>query len=215
MSTAADDSRAMTLVTWITDRAIQGIGPLCSAQALADEYLNDQRYQDHRHRVDSLINWETTKNFTSGFVTGLGGLITLPIALPAAFGASWLIQARMSAAIARIGGNELDSDRIRTFVLICLVGDAFKDIAKTAGIQVGQRLTRTVISQIPGRILIQINKLVGFRLITKAGEKGIINLMKWIPLAGGFVGGTFDAVACRTVGATARELFCCEGLQTI
>lgn len=204
---AVDGGRALALTNWITEKAVNGVPPLSSAEALAEEYLINVSYPDNDARVDSLINWETTKNFTSGFVTGLGGLITLPVALPAAFGASWIIQARMAAAIAHIGGHDIREDRIKTFILTCLVGDAMKEIVKDAGIQIGKGLARSAVRKIPGRVFIDINKKVGFRLITKAGQKGAVNVMKGVPLVGGLVGGVFDAGACRVVGKNAKRLF--------
>jgi hypothetical protein len=194
-------------VDWLTDKAISGIPPLSSAEDLAMEYLIDTSYPHNDDRVWSLINWETTKNFTSGFITGFGGLITLPVSIPSAFGASWIIQARMSAAIARIYGHNLESDRIRTFVLVSLLGDAGKEIHRQAGIKVAQKVTQNLVMRIPGKVLIEINKKVGFRLITKAGQRGVVNLMKGVPVAGGLVGGVVDAAACRVVGDTARNLF--------
>src|ERR1700720_516623 len=107
-----EENKALTLVKWISDKAIDGVRPLSSARDLADEYLLDEGYRSNSKRVDALINWETTKNFTSGFVTGLGGVLVLPFSLPAAFAASWLIQARMAAAIARIYGHNIHSDRV-------------------------------------------------------------------------------------------------------
>lgn len=208
-----DDSMALQIINWITQQAIDGFPPLSSAESLAQEYLIDTSFPDDGERIESLINWETSKNFTSGFLTGLGGLITLPFTLPAAFGASWLIQARMAAAIARIGGFDLNSDRVKTFVVACLLGDALKDIAKVAGIKIGTGLTKTLLGQIPGKLFIEINKLVGFRLITKVGETGVINLMKNVPLVGGVVGGSFDAYACRVVGRSAKNLFYHEPSQ--
>lgn len=205
--TTPPDDYAVQLVKWLTEKSIGGVPPLSSAECLAQEYLIDQSYPDDEERIDGLINWETTKNFTSGFVTGLGGLITLPIAIPTAFGASWIIQARMVAAIAKIRGYDIHSHKVQTFVMVTLVGDAMKDILKNAGIQIGQRLTRSLLNQIPGKLLIEINKQVGFRLITKAGSTGAINLMKGIPLVGGVVGGTVDAYACRYVGKKAKDLF--------
>lgn len=59
----------------------------------------------------------------------------------------------------------------------------------------------------PGRILVEINKKIGFRLLTKAGERGIVNLTKMIPLVGGVGGGTVDAIACQTVGSVAKRSF--------
>ena len=44
-------------------------------------------------------------------------------------------------------------------------------------------------------------------MITKAGEKGTINLMKVVPLAGGVVGGAFDSFFVRTCGKAAKKIF--------
>ena len=202
-----DESKVLALVKFIIDNAIKGIPPLKGCEDLAQEYLLDQGYVDNDDRVKSLINWETAKNFTSGFLTGLGGLLTLPVSVPAAIGASWVLQARMSGAIACIYGHNINEDRVRTLVLLSLLGDAAKEPLKQAGIKLGQKLTVKAIQKIPGRVLIEINKKVGFRLITKAGEEGIINLTKVIPFVGGLVGGSVDAYTCRVVGRTARGIF--------
>jgi len=91
----------------------------------------------------------------------------------------------MAAAIARIYGHNIHSDRVRTFVVAALVGDSLKDIAKASGIAIGRGLAKSLIEKVPGRALIEFNKRVGFRLLTKAGEKGAINLMKGVPFVGG------------------------------
>ena len=70
------DARAGTLATYLLEQGIRGIGPLSSAESLAAEYLGDAKYRDDDARVAALIKWETAKNFTTGFVTGLGGFIT-------------------------------------------------------------------------------------------------------------------------------------------
>ena len=48
---------------------------------------------------------------------------------------------------------------------------------------------------------------MGFRLLTKFGEKGAINMGKAVPLLGGLIGLTFDSVATNTIGNTARDTF--------
>lgn len=199
--------KALDLVNAVLDAGINGLGPLKSASELADEYLSDSSYPDNDARINSLINWETSKNFTSGFLTGLGGLLTLPVAVPAGLGASWAVQARMVGAIAKIQGHDTKEDRVRTLALLAIVGDAGKEVVKQAGVQVGNKLGMKALEAVPGRLLIEINKLVGFRLLTKAGTKGVINLIKFVPVAGGLVGGSVDAFACRKVGAIAREMF--------
>lgn len=130
-----DDNKALKLINWITDKGINGVPLLSSARDLAQEYQIDSSYPGDGERIDSLVNWETTKNFTSGFITGLGGVITLPVAIPAAFGASWLIQARMAAAVARIGGHDISSDRVKTFLCgrnqMSAVADGWKSCGET------------------------------------------------------------------------------------
>jgi len=194
------------MINLIIDKAIDGVRPLCSASDLAMQYQIDTSYPDDEERIESLINWETSKNFTSGFLTGLGGALTLPVAIPGALGASWIIQARMAAAIAIIAGHDVNTDKVRTFILICLLGNTGKDILKDVGIKVGNGLAKSALEKISGKTLIEINKRVGFRLLTKSGEKGAVNLIKMVPFAGGFVAGMFDAGACRIVGKTAKGL---------
>jgi len=203
----AEESKALQVANWLTEKAVGGVGPLSSAEDLALEYLNDSNYEDNDKRVDSLINWETSKNFSSGFITGLGGFATLPVAIPASLGASWVLQARMAAAIARIYGHDLNEERVKTLILCVIIGQDIKEVCKQAGIKIGTKLTYVAIRKLPSEVLKRINQAVGFRLITKAGEKGIINLTKLVPVVGGVVGGTFDAVTCRITAKAAREAF--------
>ena len=202
------ENKALRLVQWLSDQAIDGIRPLSSARDLADEYLLNRGYKTNSARVDALIKWETTKNFTSGFMTGLGGVLVLPISLPAAVAASWLIQARMAAAIARIYGHDLQSKSVRAFMVAALVGDSLKDIAKASGIVLGRGVATTLANRaLPGKALLAINKRVGLRLLMNAGKRGGTTVVRGVPFVGGFVGGAFDAVACRMAGRSAKALF--------
>jgi uncharacterized protein (DUF697 family) len=91
--------------------------------------------------------------------------------------------------------------------LLSLIGDAGKEVLKRAGVNIGQKLTQTAIRGIPGPVLIEINKRVGFRLLTKAGERGAINIIRIVPVVGGAVAGSVDATMCYSVGKTAKSLF--------
>lgn len=202
--------KAVALVQWLQAKAIEGVPPLKGAAELAAEYAGDPSYATTEQRIRALVRWEATKNFASGFVTGLGGVLTLPVAVPAALGASWLLQARLAAAIAALHGHSLDEDRVLTMVLLAVIGDSAGGVVKSAGIVVGRRLTANAIRAVPGRVLIEINKRVGLRLLTKAGQKGVVNLVRVVPLAGGAVGGGVDAAVCLAVGKAADRLFAPE-----
>ena len=202
-----ENSKALQLVQYLSEKAINGVGPLSSAESLAQEYLIDKSYKDDDARVKSLINWEISKNFTTGFITGLGGLITLPVTIPASLGASWIIQARMTAAIAKIYGHDITEDRVKTMILLTLVGQSIEEVVKVAGVDFGKKLTLAAINKLPGSVCKKINTWVGFRLLTKAGEKGVINLTKLVPVVGGIVGGLVDVASCKIIAKVAITNF--------
>ena len=199
--------RSLQLTRYLIEKAVSGVGPISGAEELAQEYLIDRSYPDDDSRVRSLIRWETGKNFTSGFLTGLGGLMTLPVTIPAALGASWVLQTRMTAAIARIYGHDLAEERVQTMILLVVIGQDFTEALKQAGIDAGARFSYQLVEKLPVAVLDRINRMVGMRLLTKAGEKGAIQLTKLVPVAGGLIGGTVDAVSCRVVGRLAQKAF--------
>lgn len=127
-------------------------------------------------QANSLIRWQNTKAATSGFITGLVGILTLPIAIPANIASVMYVQVRMIAAIAHIGGYDLKNDKVKTLVYSCLLANSAKDVAKDIGIAVGNKLAMNAIKGISGKTITEINKRVGFRLLTKFGEKGAVNL---------------------------------------
>jgi uncharacterized protein (DUF697 family) len=203
---APTGAAARRLAEWLLDKGLGGAGPLVGARELAREYLDDARFESNDARVDALIEREMIKNFTTGFLTGLGGVLTLPVAVPSALGASWLLQARMAGAIAHLYGHDLDSARTRTTILMSLAGDVARDAMRDLGIPIGPRLTQRAIDQIPGRALVEVNKRIGLRLLTRAGERSVASFSRFVPILGGVVGGSLDAVVCRMVGQTAKKL---------
>ena len=60
---------------------------------------------------------------------------------------------------------------------------------------------------LPGAVLTKINQAVGFRLFTKFGQKGLVNIHKAIPVLGGVVGGTVDAMSTYAIAKAAKALF--------
>lgn len=196
----------MKALDWSYDKAVNGGVPgMDTAIELADNYLQKSGTLDEK--VKNLILWQNTKTATSGFLTGLGGIVTLPVAVPANITSVILVQMRMVAAIAHMGGYDLKNDQVKSFVYACLAGNGAKDILKNTGIQIGRKLAVTGIKRIPFEVIKKINQAVGFRLLTKFGQKGVINLGKMVPLAGGIIGGTVDAVTTNTIGNVAHKLF--------
>lgn len=190
------------------DKAVNGVIGLDSAQELADDYL--QGKGTLTERVNSLIRWQNTKAGTSGFVAGLGGLLLMPVTLPANITSVLYVQVRMIAAIAIMAGHDVADDRVKAMVYACLAGNAAKDILKDAGIVIGTKMATNAIKGVSAKTLTVINQKVGFRLLTKFGETGVVNLGKMVPVLGGIVGMTFDSIATNVVGNVARDTFIYE-----
>jgi hypothetical protein len=194
-----------TTLEWITSSGINGMGILPSAKQVAEDHFNKSASIDDA--INSIIAWRTTYAAGTGFITGLGGIAAMPIAIPAGLAASYALGSNTAAAIAYLRGYDIHSEQVRTMILLCLIGEAGEGVLKTAGIAIVTKITQKLIKQIPGKVLIEINKKIGFRLITKAGEKGVINLMKLVPLVGGIVGGSFDGIFVNTCGKNAKRVF--------
>lgn len=187
------------------NKAIDGLPGLDTSEELAQNYLiGDGTLEDKAKR---LVKWQMAKAGTSGFITGIGGLITMPVAIPANITSVMYVQVRMIASIAVMGGYDIRSDQVKSLVYMCLCGSAVTDIVKDVGINVGTKLSITAINKISGATLTKINQAVGFRLLTKFGQTGVINLGKSIPFVGGIIGGTVDGVSTKTIGNIAINTF--------
>ncbi|MFS2139165.1 EcsC family protein [Duganella sp. Dugasp56] len=205
MANELTHTKVMQALDWAYEKAVNGVAGLDSAEEMANEYLAGSGTLEEK--INSLIRWQNTKAGTSGFLTGLGGILTMPVTIPANIASVMYVQIRMIAAIAKMCNQDLNSDRVKTLVYACLAGDAAKDILKDVGIVVGSKIATNAIKNISGKTITAINQKVGFRLLTKFGEKGVINLVKIVPFVGGVVGGTVDAVATNLIGNVARSTF--------
>lgn len=205
MASSLTQVKIMEVLEWGYEKAVNGMPGLDSAKELADDYA--KQGGTPIEQANSLIRWQNAKAGTSGFLTGLGGLITLPIAIPANVASVLYVQIRMIAAIAYLGGYDLSNDKVKTMVFASLTGNSAKEVLKDIGIAVGKKLAMSAIDKISGATITKINQAVGFRLLTKFGTTGIINLGKAVPILGGILGATFDTVATNIVGNTARNIF--------
>ncbi|EPJ5611084.1 EcsC family protein [Klebsiella pneumoniae] len=206
MADKISEGKIMQALNWAYDKALDGTIPgTNSSFEMAENYLKGEG--DLAKKVNSLIRWQNTKSATTGFVSGLGGIITLPVAIPASIATVMYVQISMITTIAIMGGYDVKDDRVKALVYSCLAGNAAKDILKGTGIVIGSKLSTQLIKNISRETITAINKRVGFRLLTKFGEKGAINLGKMIPLVGGVIGGTFDGVSTNLVGNIARKTF--------
>ncbi len=195
----------MKTLDFAYEKAVNGIPGLDSAQEMAENYM--AKGGKKIDMANSLIRWQNTKAGTSGFLTGLPGLIAMPITLPANIASVLYVQVRMIAALAHLGGHDVKDDKVKSLVYLCMAGNGAKDLVKDLGIIIGKKVANQSVNNISAKTISAINQKVGFRLLTKFGQKGAINIGKAIPILGGLIGGTFDVVATNTIGNIARNTF--------
>lgn len=206
MKEKINQEQMVTILDDIYGKALNGIPKVSKPVSIfAGDYLS--KCKSKESAAKALINNQIVKCGTSGFITGLGGVLTLPVAIPANVSSVMYVQMRMVAAVAYIGGFDIESDQVQTMIYACLTGSAVADVLKQTGIKVGQKVTINAINKIPGRVLISINQKVGFCLFTKAGSKGVINFIKVVPVAGGIIGGAFDIGSTKIIARNAYKIF--------
>lgn len=178
---------------WAYSKAVSGFTGVDSAYDLGNSYLAQKGSLEDQ--VDSLIKWQVAKAATSGFVTGLGGVMIMPLTVPANIASVIYVQIRMIAAIAYMGGHDIREDRVKSLIYICMVGNGAKELLKDMSIKAGERLAA------------KIAEKVSTNIASKTGQKSVTSLGKAVPVLGGVVGGSYDAITTRVVGKVAKKIF--------
>lgn len=195
-------------ITWAEDRLARVQKDRYQPNANATRKIGPDEHADIEKAISRLILESVEAASVNGFLTGLGGFITMPLTVPANMAGALVINARLAAAIAYLRGYDPKDPHVRTVVTLIAVGSNAQQIAKTIGIKVGQKVAMEAIKKIPIALIREINKKVGFMLLAKYGTKrGLIVLAKGIPLVGGMVGGAVDATMTTVIGRTARAMF--------
>lgn len=189
------------------DAAIAGAGPLDGAAAAADAALARAGGNAER-ATKALLRSHVRLAGAQGFLTNVGGVVTLAVTMPANVVGLMLVQLRLHAAIARLHGLDLADPGVRAAVLTTLIGHAQteklvrrKDLPGNAAWLAGggassPETTRRVAAQVAA---VLVASLGGKQLASTVGKR--------IPLFGGVVGAATDARATAKLGReAARDL---------
>ena len=182
-----------TFVREALHRAIVGVGPLPPAAKAADAQLKEQKGNRER-AVHEVIENHVRYAGAQGFVTNIGGIVTMAVTIPANVSGLALIQCRMIAGIAHLRGYDLDDPRVRNAILTCLLGeDTVNSMIKQKKLPAPPMALATAPVNDPDldRIL---SAEVASELITKvAGKRLAITVGRRVPIVGGVVGLSADA----------------------
>ena len=201
------DQKIIKTLSKIMKLGIEGYGVFSSAEAIGRRYLDDPELKTKEDKVDALIKNELHKNFASGFLTSFGGIITLPATIPASLVANWIIQTRMSAAIAHVVGFNLAETNVRLAVSVCLLGKSGKSILNSDIRSIQSTLRSNTISKSTRNSLLLLNQAVATRLMRLSAARGFSRFSKAVPIVGGIIGGTLDYRSCLETAEFAKEMF--------
>ena len=196
----------MKILDGLYGNVLNGIGKNSpSVEEFSEDYLKHD--SDPKIAAKKMFKNQILKCTTSGFLSGFGGLIVLPITIPANVSSVLYVQMRMIASCAYMAGYDLKSDQVQSFIYACLAGVSVAEVVKQTGVKIGVKLATGAIKKIPGKALTKINKAVGTRFITKFGTKGVLNLGKMVPGVGAVIGGGLDFSETKIIADRAYKWF--------
>lgn len=197
--------KMLQVMDWAFEKATGNVPGFGTAEEMANKYL--KKYGSVSEAIKHLTRWQVTSAATAGFVTNLGGLPAMPFTLPANIAGVMAIQLRMIGAIAVLGGSTENTEEKKTGMYLCLLGSQAGDVLSKTATQFAVKFSTASLKKLSGTVLTKINQRVGFRLFTKFGKSGIVNIHKAIPILGGFVGGTIDAFSTYAIAKAASAMF--------
>ncbi|WP_310961652.1 EcsC family protein [Nocardioides terrisoli] len=181
-------------------RAITGVGKLPGAAAAADKQLAEQR-GDVDRAIHEVIENHVRYAGAEGFVTNLGGLITMTVTVPANITGLAVVECRMVAGILHLRGYDLEDPRTRTAILTCLLGeDRLLALVKRKRLPGTPMAIATAPVHDPDLSKIVANEVAAELITRVAGKRVAITVGRRVPLVGGLVGAAADAYATWKIG---------------
>jgi hypothetical protein len=188
------------------DRAVAGVGPLEPATTVGRRAFVE--HDDEARAVSSLIESHVRLAGAQGFVTNIGGLATMPLAVPANIGGLAMVQCRLVAALAHLRGHDVTDPRVRNAVLTTLLGEEkVHELVRAMRLPGPPMAVATAPVHDPDLDAVVANEVAG-ELMTRVAGKRLANAVgRRVPVIGGVVGAGADGYATWQVGRYAdREL---------
>ncbi|MGA4670512.1 EcsC family protein [Propionibacteriaceae bacterium Y1923] len=190
----------------VLEVAIDGAAGVPSAKEAASSHLGKK--SDRDQAIDALVTQHIALAGAQGFATNLGGLVTMAVTLPANLAGVAVIQCRMVAAIAHLRGYDLDDNRVRSAILMCLLGESSATELITAGDLPSTPMAIATAPVFDRDLDLTVSNHVLGQLLQQLGGKRIgVLLARRIPVVGGGVGAATDGWATFQVASYARAEF--------
>lgn len=194
------------VIRQLCEAAINGLGKVPGAKTVAAQQLARKGSADEA--IESLVTLHVSAAAAQGFVTNVGGLATLALALPANIAGLTIVQIRLIASVAHLRGYDVDDPRVRTAMVLCLMGrDGVLRLMESDELPT----TPAAIATAPV-FDASLDKLVAEKVFGElasriGGRRAATLIARRIPLVGGGVGAGMDGFSTWEVGTYAKAQF--------
>ncbi|AYY11458.1 hypothetical protein EF847_00690 [Actinobacteria bacterium YIM 96077] len=188
------------------DKAIDGFNGFPGAREVARKHL--ERRRDVDHAIRDLIEQHVRLAGVQGFVANVGGVVTMPVAIPANIAGIAVLHLRMAAAIAHLRGYDINDPRVRAAALMTLPGKDGAAIAREGGLPASPHEVAVGKTEITSAMLERITTRVAQELASRIGGKhATLIFAKRVPVLGGAVSAGVDAYSTWSIGRYAGRQF--------
>lgn len=190
----------------LLELAIEGRGKLPGAKKSAQQHLRQRR--DPEIAIRWLSNQHIAMASSQGFVTNWGGFLVSLVTVPANLAASAFVQARAVAGIAHLRGYELSDPRVRTAILMVMLGPRGAAALISAGELPSSAAAVATAPAFDARIDARVSRALVEQAVNFIGGKRLgVFLAKKVPLLSGGVGAIVDGWSTHAVVQHAQHEF--------
>lgn len=185
------------LINKLYAQCLSGGYGLDSAYEIATAH--QKRFKHPANALDKLIKQESKKAALGAVFTGLGGVISLPITIPANLISTLFIQMRLVTAIAILQGYDVKEEKIKVLVYISLCVMPGKQKMWKTFVNLIHKSNQEVIK----KISLNINNILISIMNLKHGTK----IIRLFPFIGSVTGGVVDGLMTYQIGQFAKRQF--------
>ena len=196
-----------TMTESFRDIGLNGALKYSSAEKVAHRASKKSR-GNQKKAIRRVVRQHRRGVTVAGFLTGLGGLFTLPILLPVNVFEFYVQATRMVGAIAAIRGYDLDDEEVRSRVLAALVGEESDDVLASIGLgPIAGTATREIAKRLPSSPSSTMAQAIGGRALRRFGLQSVRLFGKAIPGLGGVIGAWSDRGMLKKIARTGKKSF--------
>jgi len=160
-------------------------------------FLRDGNWYGDRNRMSSHAIYESTMwSVGNGLWSGLLGFA----GIPSDIAISLYSQVKLASTLFTIHGIDISLPQNHVLVLAAAAGVGLAELANYLGTSVATKAVERALMSVPGKVFAEINKVLGIKIISKAGETTFMNISKLIPGVNSVINGCVNGATMNATG---------------